>query len=162
MDDPFDLKSKIGGGGFSEVWLAHDRNLDSECVVKKMPPSKIINQENFLYEAQILKKAEHPNIVKVLGTGYLNDGDIYISMEHLRKGSLDSKTQKGYTPISKSIKLMIDVLRGLEYAHSQKIIHRDIKPANILIGNACEGKLSDFGLAIFDINSIDIQIRLTS
>ncbi len=43
---------------------------------------------------------------------------------------------------------MIDVLRGLEHAHSQGILHRDIKPANILIGPTLEGKLSDFGLAV--------------
>jgi serine/threonine-protein kinase len=43
---------------------------------------------------------------------------------------------------------MIDVLRGLEYAHSKEILHRDIKPANILIGETGDGKLSDFGLAI--------------
>lgn len=51
---------------------------------------------------------------------------------------------------------MIDILRGLGHSHNQGIVHRDIKPANIMIGNAYEGKLSDFGLAIPDISTLDI------
>ncbi len=155
MRDPFIFKKKIECGGFAEVWLATDIGLNSDCVVKRIPPDKIINQKNFFSEAQILKKVEHSNIVRVFGSDILSNGDIYISMEYLKRGSLDKEIEKGYVPLSKAVKLMVDVLRGLEYAHSKKIIHRDIKPANILIGDALEGKLSDFGLAVSDINSLD-------
>ena len=66
----------------------------------------------------------------------------------LPKGSLEDEAEGAYVHMSRAIRLMVDVLRGLEYAHSKGIIHRDIKPANILIGDAMQGKLSDFGLAI--------------
>jgi len=52
---------------------------------------------------------------------------------------------------------MIDILRGLSYAHSKKIIHRDIKPANIMIGGGGDGKLSDFGLALPNIKRVDLS-----
>jgi serine/threonine protein kinase len=57
---------------------------------------------------------------------------------------------------------MIDVLRGLEHAHQQRILHRDIKPANILIGNSKEGKLSDFGLALPDFSTLNLAFIKTN
>lgn len=63
-------------------------------------------------------------------------------------------------PLSRAKRLMVDVLRGLSHAHERDIVHRDIKPANILIGNAEEGKLSDFGLALPDVSGLNIaQIK---
>lgn len=143
----FDLKKRLGAGQFGEVWLASETGLDVERALKIIPPAKIINPKNLFHEAQILKAAEHPNIVRVEDTGYLPDGRIYISMEVL-KGSLEDETQGSYVDLTKARKIMIDVLRGLEHSHSKGIIHRDIKPGNILIGNVGEGKLSDFGLAV--------------
>jgi serine/threonine protein kinase len=153
----FHLKKKLGSGHFSEVWLAVDMGLNTEYAVKFIPKDKIVNQGNFFYEAQILKAAQHANIVQVLDTGNLPDGRIYLSMEYLKKGNLANGLKGQYIPLTKAKKLMIDVLRGLEYIHLKGIVHRDIKPANILIGNSLEGKLSDFGLALQDINSLKLD-----
>lgn len=157
MSDKFDFKTRLGSGNFGEVWLADDTSLKMQCAVKCIPLDKVINQGNFFYEAQLLKAAEHPNIVKVNETGKLHDGQIYVSMEYLEKGSLEDEAKGGYVALTRAKKLMIDVLRGLEHAHSKNIIHRDIKPANILIGTAFEGKLSDFGLALSDVKSLKLN-----
>ncbi|HEX04868.1 MAG TPA: serine/threonine protein kinase, partial [Bacteroidetes bacterium] len=138
-------------------WLAIDLGLCSECAVKCIPPDKVINKDNFYQEAQTLKAAEHPNIVAVTETGELDDNRIYVVMENLPNGSLEDEAQGGYIPLSRAKKLMIDVLRGLSHAHAKNIVHRDIKPGNIMIGNNNEGKLSDFGLAIPDINTLDLS-----
>jgi serine/threonine-protein kinase len=156
MAPSFDFKKRLGSGHFGEVWLAVDTGLNYECALKCIPPDKIINKDNFYQEAQILKAAEHPNIVKVTETGELEDKRIYVVMEYLQQGSLEDEASGGYVYLSRARRLMVDVLRGLEYAHSKDIIHRDIKPANIMIGNASEGKLSDFGLALQDLASIDL------
>lgn len=156
--DKFDFKQRLGSGSFGEVWLAIDIGLQAECAVKCIPPEKVINQGNFFHEAQILKIAEHKNIVRVLATGTLPDGRVYVSMEYLKKGSLDDEAKGSYVHLTRARKLMIDVLRGLEYTHSKEIIHRDIKPSNILIGDSLEGKLSDFGLALHNINSLDLKM----
>src|SRR3990167_9902400 len=108
----------------------------------------VLNKQNFFQEAQLLKAVEHPNIVRVHETGQLTDGRLYVAMEYLSKGSLEDEAKGNFIPLTRAKRLMIDVLRGLDYAHSQGVIHRDIKPANILIGDSGEGKLSDFGLAI--------------
>lgn len=152
----FDFKKRLGAGYFGEVWYAINLGLNSECALKCIPPDKIINKNNFYQEAQTLKAAEHANIVAVSETGELDDKRIFVVMEYLPKGSLEDEAKGGYVPLSRAKKLMIDVLRGLSHAHSKKIVHRDIKPANIMIGNQNEGKLSDFGLALPDIKSLDL------
>jgi serine/threonine protein kinase len=148
MAAKFDFIRRLGAGHFGEVWLATETGLAVQRAVKLIPPDKIISSSNFFQEAQLLKRVEHPSIVRVEDTGTLSDGTIYVAMEYLKKGSLEDEAKGSYVPLSRTKRLMIDVLRGLEYAHSQGIIHRDIKPANILIGDGLQGKLSDFGLAI--------------
>jgi serine/threonine protein kinase len=145
--DNFDLKKRLGVGHFGEVWLAHDVALDYDCALKCIPTEKVGNKANFFQEAQFLQEARHPNIVEVKGAGLLSDEIVYVSMELCPKGSLEDEARGGYIQLNRAKKIMIDVLRGLEYAHSKEIIHRDIKPGNILIGSLQEGKLSDFGLA---------------
>jgi serine/threonine protein kinase len=144
----FNLKDKLGAGQFGEVWLAIDTGLNVERAVKLIPQSKIFNPGNFFQEAQILKAVEHPNVVRVEDTGEMEDGQIYIAMEYLPAGSVGARTKGYYVGLTEARRIMIDALRGLEYAHSKGVLHRDIKPSNILIGEKGEGKLSDFGLAI--------------
>ncbi|MCX2982711.1 serine/threonine protein kinase [Halieaceae bacterium IMCC14734] len=144
----FDFKKRLGAGYFGEVWLAIDTGLQTERAVKLIPPEKVVNTQNFFHEAQVLKAAEHANVVKVEEAGTMDDGRLYVAMEYLPKGSLEDEAKGGYVDLSRAKRIMIDVLRGLEYSHSQSILHRDIKPANILIGTTGEGKLSDFGLSI--------------
>ena len=132
-----------------------DTGLNAKRALKLIPPAKVMNPTNFFHEAQVLKAVEHPNIVRVEETGAMDDGRIYVAMEYLPKGSLEDEASGAYVEMTRAKRLMIDVLRGLEHAHSQGIIHRDIKPANILIGAMQEGKLSDFGLAIPE--GLDLQ-----
>ena len=156
MASSFDFKKRLGSGHFGEVWLAVDTGLNWECAVKCIPPDKLINKDNFYQEAQVLKVAEHPNIIKVTETGAFHDKRIYVVMEYLKRGSIEDEAAGGFVYLSRARRLMVDVLRGLEYAHSKNIIHRDIKPANILVGNSDEGVLSDFGLAFQDIATVDL------
>jgi serine/threonine protein kinase len=148
MAAQFDFIKRLGAGHFGEVWLAMDTSLNVNRALKLIPPDKVLNKSNFFHEAQILNSAEHPNVVRVEETGTLGDGRIYVAMEYFSKGSLEDEASGAYVALTRAKRLMIDVLRGLEYAHSKGILHRDIKPANILVGHTSEGKLSDFGLAI--------------
>jgi serine/threonine protein kinase len=77
----FDFKKRLGSGYFGEVWLAIDVGLNASCALKCISPDKIINKDNFFQEAQVLKMAEHPNIVQVKETGRLDDGRIYVAMD---------------------------------------------------------------------------------
>ena len=148
MPDRFDLLKRLGSGNFGEVWLAFDPGLGVQRAVKIIPPDRIPDKTNFFREAQVLKAAEHSNVVKVEDTGTLDDGRVYVAMQYMRRGSLDDEAKGSYVVTSRARRIMIDVLRGLEWAHAKGILHRDIKPGNILIGDNRAGVLSDFGLAI--------------
>jgi eukaryotic-like serine/threonine-protein kinase len=144
----FDLQRKLGSGHFGEVWLAVDTGLNSECALKLISPKRVANPQNLTQEAQVLKAAEHENVVRVLETGRMDDGRIYIAMEYHKRGSLEDEARGAYVDLSRAKRIMIDALRGLEFVHSKNVLHRDIKPANILVGDLREGLLSDFGLAM--------------
>jgi len=144
----FDYKERLGAGHFGEVWRVIDMGLNAERALKLISPTKVLNLSNIFQEAQALKSAEHPNVVKVEETGTLLDGRIYIAMEYLPKGSLEDEAKGSYVDLTRAQRIMVDALRGLQHAHEKNLVHRDIKPANILVGNHDEGKLSDFGLAL--------------
>lgn len=148
MSASFDRLQRLGSGYFGEVWLARETGLDVLRALKVIPVDRLINPTNFFYEAQVLKAAEHPNVVHVEDTGTLSDGSVYVAMEYLKSGSIEDEAKGSYIPLSRVKKLMSDMLRGLSHAHHKGILHRDIKPANILVGSAGDGKLSDFGLAM--------------
>ena len=148
MPKKFDWKKRLGRGYFGEVWLVVDLGLQIERAIKIIRPSKIPDHSNFFREAQLLRKVAHPNVVQVEETGTLENGNIYVAMEFLPKGSVEDEVAGANIALTRGKTIMIDMLRGLHHAHTEGVIHRDIKPANILLGNNREGKLSDFGLAI--------------
>lgn len=156
MATSFDFRRRLGSGHFGEVWHVIDTGLGCEIALKCIPPDKIVNQNNFFQEAQVLKAAEHPNVVRVNDTGRLKDGRIYVSMEYLPAGSVEDEAQGAPLPLSRAKRLMADVLRGLGHAHHQNVVHRDVKPANILVGTVGEAKLSDFGLALPDLRGLNV------
>ena len=148
MATSFDMKERRGSGHFGEVWRVVDVALNTVRALKLIPPTKVFKPDNIFHEAQVLKSAEHPNVVQVEETGTMADGRIYIAMEYLPKGSLEDEAKGAYVALTRAHRIMIDALRGLQHAHDRGILHCDIKPANIMVGNNNEGKLSDFGLAI--------------
>jgi serine/threonine protein kinase len=144
----FEKREILGSGHFGEVWLEFDRALGMNRAIKYILPQKVSSPREVFREAQVLAKLSHPNIVPVHEAGRLQDGTIYIVMDHCRRGSVASRYKGRALALKKARKILVDILRGLEFAHANKILHRDIKPANILCKNATDHMLSDFGLAV--------------
>lgn len=83
MATSFDMKERCGSGHFGEVWRVVDVALNTVRALKLIPPTKVFKPDNIFHEAQVLKSAEHPNVVQVAETGTMADGRIYIAMEYM-------------------------------------------------------------------------------
>lgn len=143
----FETIKEIGQEGRnSQVFLAHDKQLDAEIVVKKIYKDSIQNASDYFNEAKKLYQSSHTNVVKV-SYGCSDDNYIYIAMPYYKNGSLKSLIEKRNLTIREIIRYSIQFLQGLHHIHSKGLIHFDIKPDNIMISDNNEALLSDFGLA---------------
>lgn len=141
---------KIGSGGMANVYLAKDLILEREVAVKILALNFQEDEENlrrFHREAMSTTELVHPNIVNIYDIG---EGDTpYIVMEYVKGMDLKKFIQKN-KPISfkMAIRIMDQILSGIDYAHRNNVIHRDLKPHNILIDQNGVVKITDFGIAV--------------
>lgn len=139
----------IGQGGMGAVYRAFQIDLDRPVAVKILPlelAQDPVFVERFRQEARALARIDHPNIVRIFGSGV--SGDLcYIVMELVEGVTLrDAITQRSVDSTA-ALRIIPQICSALEYAHGHGIVHRDIKPENILLGQGGKVKVADFGLA---------------
>ncbi len=145
----FIVLEKLGEGGMGAVYLAVGPN-KTRTAVKVLTP-QLAKQRQFLSrffrEAQACCKLRHPNVVTGLRVGE-ETGHYFFAMEYVDGTSVDDMLEKtGPIEPEKATELVLQVAKGLAYAHENGIIHRDIKPANIMVTKDGVAKLADLGLA---------------
>jgi serine/threonine protein kinase len=147
--DHYEILGEIGAGGMGLVLKTVDRGTDAKAAVKLLRPelesdSRALAQ--FLKEARHMRDLDHPHILKVTQVSEL-PGCHYYVMPYVGGGSLADRIRTG-PPLDNATILRVgrDVATALAYAHGKGIIHRDLKPANVLMGEAQEVYLADFGL----------------
>lgn len=150
LSDRYEILSKVGAGGMSDVYKAKDH------ILSRFVAIKVLKQEfsedssfvtKFRAEAQSAAVLEHPNIVNIYDVGSEN-GLYYIVMEYIEGITLKTYIEKkGQLSFKESASIAIQVARGIEAAHNKNIIHRDIKPQNIMISSEGKVKVTDFGIA---------------
>lgn len=147
---PFELGDKLGVGGMGVVYRATYTKTGIACAIKVLTPEandSIQVQQRFEREIAILKKLQHPNIVRYYGGGKVGNQRFY-AMEIVQGGSLEGYLkQKGKLPWQEALKFTRQIAEALEHAHTAGVIHRDLKPANLLLGPNNILKLTDFGIA---------------
>ena len=145
----FSLKQPIGQGAYATVYLGRGIITNEAVAVKVIDKSIFVNAynlKNIEHEISIMKRIDHPNIVKLLDV-YQTTNNMYIVTEYCEEGDLAGwlKTKKKGGE-KEALRMLKDIMEGFKYLVSQDIMHRDLKPANILLKKGiC--KICDFGFA---------------
>ncbi|XP_073791172.1 calcium/calmodulin-dependent protein kinase kinase 2 isoform X1 [Danio rerio] len=170
----YKLKDEIGKGSYGVVKLAYNEDDNTYYAMKVLSKKRLMRQAGFprrppprgaksapegppqpkgplervYQEIAILKKLDHPNVVKLVEV--LDDPSedhLYMVFELVKRGAvMEVPTDKPLDEDQARFYFQ-DLLRGIEYLHYQKIIHRDIKPSNLLLGEDGHVKIADFGVS---------------
>jgi tRNA A-37 threonylcarbamoyl transferase component Bud32 len=144
----------LGRGGMARVYRAYHPQLDRYVAIKVLR-SDLVEEEDFLArfkrEARAVAALRHSNIVRVFDFD-VQQGAYYMVMELLEGDSLrtrlnDYRAREERMPLGDVARILLDVLEGLQYAHSEGMVHRDVKPGNILLSKSGQAVLTDFGIA---------------
>lgn len=177
IGDEFEVERKLGEGGCGTVFLCRWLQAKAKTNRNKVVAVKVLDRSGdparFIREAQVLRKTKHPNVVRLLGSGYHDDRP-YIALEYVEGGSVrDLMDKRKELPVEEAAWILVQTVRGLR---ASKTVHRDLKPENLLlttgegrtktpkliINDTTDGavvKVADFGLA----RDLDLsQTRLTN
>ena len=147
MDGRYQLIEKIGGGGFSEVWLACDLRSQVNVVLKVYASSQGLDEEGvkmFRKEFSLVCNLSHTNILKPFTFDIFQDSP-YIVLPYCERGSASNLI--GKISEEELWDFIGQVASGLAHLHKHGIIHQDIKPANILINSDNQYMITDFGIS---------------
>jgi serine/threonine protein kinase len=160
INHKYQIISLLGEGGMGQVYKAQQIPLGRLVALKMMQVSRVSQErpdefrKRFLQEASLCAKLTHPNVLTVYDYGRVEGSPeaYFIAMEYLEGVTLDARLQENPLGLSvaETLRLIIEVTRGLREAHLKGLVHRDLKPANIMLVPGDEGvehaKLLDFGL----------------
>jgi serine/threonine-protein kinase len=148
LGDAYVLERELGGGGMSRLFVATERSLNRQVVIKVLPPelASEVSAARFKKEIEVAAQLQHPHIVPVLSAG--EHGELlWYTMPFVEGVSLrDSLVHRGKFSPRTVTRVLHDVLDALAYAHRRGVIHRDIKPGNIL-HHGSHSLVTDFGVA---------------
>ncbi len=152
----FVVEREVGRGGVGIVFRAHDSVSGQPVALKviALPGVDAGEEARFRREGRVLAGLHHPNIVRVVAFGQLDEGQPYVAMEWLEGEDLAQRQRRSPLDLSRSLMVAAEVCDALAAAHAAGIVHRDVKPSNVLLagsgagkGNTFEVKLVDFGVA---------------
>jgi tRNA A-37 threonylcarbamoyl transferase component Bud32 len=155
VDVRYSVIRTIGSGAYGVVISAKDAKTDVNAAIKMVPKafSDEIDAKRILREIKLLKHFRHDNIVSIIdmmppNVQYLEDfTDVYIVTDLMETDLHRIIYSKQKLSIDHAQYFIYQVLRGLKYIHSCRVLHRDLKPSNLLVNSNCDLKICDFGLA---------------
>jgi serine/threonine protein kinase len=144
----FQLRERLGDGGFGQVYLAYDPRLDRDVAIKVLrqpePTDRVM--ERFFREARAVARLDHPNIVAVHDAG-CDDGQCWVAYQLVSGRPLWWYRDRQRMDTTTAARIIRDLADDLNHAHGMGVVHRDIKPGNVIIDDAGRPRLIDFGLA---------------
>src|SRR6056297_221021 len=147
----YELVSELASGGMSTVYRARrvDGSYQHDVAIKLFRAHHIDDSalRRFDAERQILASLEHPNIARIIDGGTAADGTPFVTMELVEGMPITRYCERQRLGLIDRLKLFNKVCDALAFAHRRGIVHRDIKPGNVLVSDAGDPKLIDFGIA---------------
>jgi serine/threonine protein kinase len=146
----YTLVSHIGRGGMGSVWRATrgDGRFERDVAIKFLNIALADHgAARFRREGRILGRLSHPNIAQLLDAGTTPGGEAYLVLELVEGRPLDEHCETGRLPVSARVRVFLQVLDAVAFAHANLVVHRDLKPANVLVDSDGQVKLLDFGIA---------------
>lgn len=159
----FQFIRMIGSGGMGAVCLVQHRLMNREVALKVIAPRLVgdsATQRRFRREIEIIAQLNHPNIVSAYDAEWLGDSLLLVT-EYVPGLSMGDLLKKGPLEIATACRYFQLISSGLAHAHNNGLVHRDIKPQNLLISNAGDVKVTDFGLANYRIPPDEQDHELT-
>ena len=151
------IRARLGKGGMGVVYLGRDEALDRDVAIKTLRGDGSPDEDSrgrFEIEAKAAARLQHPNIVTVYELGE-DRGLPYIAMELLGGEDLETLLRAGEKlSTTERLDIVIQTLRGLDFAHAHHIVHRDMKPSNIRVLDEGGVKILDFGIAKVESTSV--------
>lgn len=150
LGDGFAVGDVLGSGSYAVVFRAKDRLLERDVAVKVLDPDLSPSesaQGDFLREARIIARVEHPYIVP-LYSAQSSHGLLYLVMRLLPGRTLAERLKaEGALPPGEAARLAHEIAQALAAAHQREVIHRDVKPSNVLLDRAGHAIVTDFGIS---------------
>lgn len=155
----YTISALLGRGAMGLVYAGRDPVINRIVAIKVIRKSAFADDElsealdRFKREAQAAGQLSHPNIVMVYEYGEEKD-TAYIGMEYVSGRTLKEIMEQDNLTIGQVQDFMVQLLDGLDYAHTHRVTHRDIKPANLVYTDEGQIKIMDFGIARVESSSL--------
>jgi len=147
---PYRILGLLGEGGMGRVYLARESHPPRDVALKVVRGISGAALDRFRREIELLGQLEHPGIVRLYAAGEDVIGGMpspWFALEHVRGPDLRGYLQRENPDLRRRIGIMVTLARAAHFAHQRGIVHRDLKPSNILVDEAGQPKILDFGIA---------------
>ena len=148
---PYRILRELGRGGMGRVYLAEQEGEDfrRRVALKVVAPGRSGAEvdRRFREERRILAALEHPGIARFYDAGRSADGHWFLALEYVEGEDLRAFVERRGLDLPSRVRLFLQVLDAVDFAHRRLVVHRDLKPGNVLVGADGRAKLLDFGIS---------------